>query len=281
MEDSSIYLRTTGQFFSCKVHPVVVFNILDHFIRRNEGHRVIGALLGYNNDGTIEIKNCFPVPHTEGEQVGVDPDYFHNMLDLHRKVSPKEIIVGWYATGIDIDENSVLIHEFFVKEMNQTPIHLLVDTGLTDYSLSIKAYTSSNISFSEDKVLGAQFLPVPVEFTMFDLEKIGVDTLVKGRVKGEHPSLFSDLENLEMSIHKAQQLLESVTNYVTGVLEDKIPSDGNIGRFLADTVSALPRVEPAQLEKMFNNSLQDLLMVVYLSNLTRTQLALAEKLQRV
>jgi translation initiation factor 3 subunit F len=32
-------------------------------------------------------------------------------------------------------------------------------------------------------------------------------------------------------------------------------------------------------EKMFNNSLQDLLMVVYLANLTRTQLKLAEKLQ--
>jgi translation initiation factor 3 subunit F len=53
-----------------KVHPVVIFNILDHFIRRTEGQdRVIGTLLGVNVEGTIEIRNCFPVPHTEGEQV--------------------------------------------------------------------------------------------------------------------------------------------------------------------------------------------------------------------
>jgi hypothetical protein len=32
---------------------------------------------------------------------------------------------------------------------------------------------------------------------------------------------------------------------------------------------------------MFNTSVQDMLTVVYLANLTRTQLALAEKLQAV
>lgn len=53
-----------------RVHPVVIFNILDQFLRRSEGQdRVIGTLLGLNVDGVIEIRNCFPVPHTEGEQV--------------------------------------------------------------------------------------------------------------------------------------------------------------------------------------------------------------------
>jgi len=215
------------------------------------------------------------------------------MLDLHKKVSPKEVIVGWYSTGTDIDENSVLFHEFYTREMTSQQhqaVHLLVDTSLTDYSLSIKAFTSSRISFSEDKVLGAQFLPVPVEFNMFDMEKIGIDTLVKGRQRGEKESsttsnlnLFSDISSLEMSVSKVQQLLESVTAYVASALAHDIPNENAtaIGRLLADTVSALPRVEPGQLEKMFNNSLQDLLMVVYLANLTRTQLALAEKLQRV
>jgi hypothetical protein len=59
-----------GSQVSVKVHPVVIFNILDHFIRRTEGQdRVIGTLLGVNVEGVIEIRNCFPVPHTEGEQV--------------------------------------------------------------------------------------------------------------------------------------------------------------------------------------------------------------------
>ena len=41
------------------------------------------------------------------------------------------------------------------------------------------------------------------------------------------------------------------------------------------------QLDPEQFEKMFNNSLQDLLMVVYLANLTRTQVTLQEKLNAV
>ena len=53
-----------------KVHPVVLFNILDHYTRRNEGQdRVIGTLLGsVNSDGSVEVKNSFPVPHTESSE---------------------------------------------------------------------------------------------------------------------------------------------------------------------------------------------------------------------
>lgn len=42
--------------------------------------------------------------------------------------------------------------------------------------------------------------------------------------------------------------------------------------------AAVPSVDPRVFDKMFNDSLQDLLMIVYLSQLTRTQLAIAEKL---
>jgi translation initiation factor 3 subunit F len=38
-------------------------------------------------------------------------------------------------------------------------------------------------------------------------------------------------------------------------------------------------VDPEAFDQMFNAGLQDLLMSVYLANLTRTQLILSEKLQ--
>jgi len=280
--DSSVLLKINPVVPSCKVHPVVVFSILDHFIRRSEGQpRVIGTLTGINVDGVIEIRNCFPVPHTEGEQIGVDMEFHHNMLDLHHRVSPKETIVGWYATGNEINEASVMLHDFYWREINHSPIHLTVDTNLTNYSLSLKAFTSTNITFNE-KVLGSQFLPVPVQLQAFDSEKIGVDLLVKGEMNVEvASSLVSDLDNLESSIKRLQSLLETTQDYVDKVLGDKIPPNNIIGRFLMETVSSLPRIEPSELEKMFNNSLQDLLLVVYLANLTRTQLTLAERLQKV
>jgi hypothetical protein len=56
---------------SVKVQPVVLLNICDSFIRRNEGQvRVIGALLGTVTDNVVDVKNCYAVPHNESaEQV--------------------------------------------------------------------------------------------------------------------------------------------------------------------------------------------------------------------
>jgi len=48
------------------VQPVVLLNICDSYIRRNDGQaRVIGTLLGSITDGVVEIKNCYAVPHNE------------------------------------------------------------------------------------------------------------------------------------------------------------------------------------------------------------------------
>lgn len=47
---------------------------------------------------------------------------------------------------------------------------------------------------------------------------------------------------------------------------------------LADTLAAVPRMRPEAFNRLFDDNLQDLLMVSYLSSLTNTQLAIAEKL---
>lgn len=270
-----------GVSLRCTIQPLVFFNILDHFIRRSEGHRVIGTLTGIVVDGVlVEVRNCFPVPHTEGDQVGVDMEFLRNMLELHHKVSPREVIVGWYATGNEINEASVMIHDFFFREMSHPPIHLMVDTNLTNFSLNIRAFSSTNITFN-DKALASQFLPVPVEIQMLEAEKIGLNMLVKGKANDSATNQVSDLANLEASLKNLHGLLEQSHQYTVDVLEDKIKGDTNVGRFLASTVAALPKIDAAALERMFNNSVHDLLLVVYLSNLTRTQLALTEKLQRM
>jgi len=287
MEDSSIYVKT-GPFIQCRVQPLVIFNILDHFTRRSEGEstesRVIGTLLGYNNDGVLEVRNSFPVPHSEGEeQLGVDMQFHKEMLKLHHQIAPKEVILGWYSTGSELNQKSALIHSFYTKEIGagSNPVHITVDTNLTNFHMSIKGFVNNSVTLQEGKELGYQFLPVPLELESFDEERVAVDALNKGRVSGGHGMITSDLDNLEASVHKVHELLENVSAYVKSVQEGKISGDNNIGRFLMDALSSLPKLDAGALESMFTNSLQDLLLVVYLANLTRTQLALAEKLQKV
>jgi proteasome lid subunit RPN8/RPN11 len=80
-----------------RVHPVVVMSILDHHSRRSKAaKRVIGTLLGaVSGDGVVDVRASFPVPHTEGEKVAVDMQFYHNMLALHQKAHPGHAIVGW------------------------------------------------------------------------------------------------------------------------------------------------------------------------------------------
>ena len=46
---------------------VVMFQVLDHHTRRNaEEGRVVGALLGsVGSDGTVQLKNAFPMNHDD------------------------------------------------------------------------------------------------------------------------------------------------------------------------------------------------------------------------
>ena len=55
-------------------------------------------LLGYYDKGAVEVTNCFAVPHNESEdEVAADLEYARNMFELHKKVNPSEVIVGWYV----------------------------------------------------------------------------------------------------------------------------------------------------------------------------------------
>ena len=53
-----------------KIHPTVLFQIIDAYERRNEKMtRVVGTLLGTNIQGNIEVTDSLVVPHRDGEEV--------------------------------------------------------------------------------------------------------------------------------------------------------------------------------------------------------------------
>jgi len=277
--DAALFTATGAVHKSCKVSVSVIFSILDHHSRRQEHQdRVIGTLVGYEHDGAIEVRNSFPVTHTEDDQVGVDMAFHKTMLALHRKVSPKEVVVGWYATGPSINEASVMIQDFYAREMGGSPLHLTVDTTLANDTMSIKAWSHASITINE-KALGSHFLPVPYEVQAGDHERIGLDALKLRKGTGVH-AMPSDIESLEFSVRRLVELIDAVSDYVKKVVDGTIPGDNNVGRFLFASLAVLPKIDPANLERLFQNNVQDLLLLVYLSNLTRTQLQIAEKLTK-
>ncbi|KAB1993285.1 hypothetical protein ES319_D13G019700v1 [Gossypium barbadense] len=260
---------------SAKVHPLVIFNICDCYVRRpDQAERVIGTLLGsVLPDGTVDIRNSYAVPHTESaEQVALDIEYHHNMVVSHQKVNPKEVIVGWYSTGLGVTGGSALIHDFYSREV-PNPVHLTVDTGFRNGEGTIKAYFSVNLALG-DRQLAAQFQEIPLDLRMVEAERLGFDILKTTAVD----KLPNDLEGMEVTMQRLLALIDDVYKYVDDVVEGRVAADNSIGRFISDTVASLPKLSPSVFDKLVNDSLQDQLLLLYLSSITRTQLGLAEKL---
>ncbi|KAI9208563.1 JAB1/Mov34/MPN/PAD-1 ubiquitin protease-domain-containing protein [Polychytrium aggregatum] len=276
--------------FGVSVAPLVLFSILDHHLRKDDAQpRVIGALLGFRSeDGSeVEVRNCFPLSHNEAEdqQVAIDTEYLAQMYSLHQRINTREVIVGWYSSGVEINENSVWIHEFFANETAPlAPVHLVMDTTLSNDKLGVRSYISSPIGISggPDQTPGSMFTQIPCEVKYCDVERSGLDVISLAKSNPDSASsLLSDMDNLERSIYQIQDMIETVANYVDRVLDRSEVENNVIGRHLMDIITAVPRIDAGEFEKTFNSHLQDLLMVVYLAGLTRTQLAIAERLQNL
>ncbi|KAF8076672.1 JAB1/Mov34/MPN/PAD-1 ubiquitin protease-domain-containing protein [Lyophyllum atratum] len=265
---------------SVTVHPVALFSILDHYLRRTDTQdRVIGTLLGTRTETEVEVRSSFAVLHSEtSEQVAVDMDYHRAMYELHHKVNPKEVIVGWYSTGSNLNTYSALIQNFYSEETapNQA-IHLAINTGVEEgEQAGVKAYVSSPVGVSP-KPENCVFVPVPVELRFHDAERSGIDLLTKTAMSPNATTNqpVSDLEILEQSILTVQGMLDRVLTYVQAVLSGEKKGDPAIGRYLMDTLGA----STDDLEKGgFNASLQDTLMISYLANLVRSQAEVSSRL---
>eukprot|EP01135_Chromosphaera_perkinsii_P010903 Nk52_evm30s2273 gene=Nk52_evmTU30s2273 len=265
-----------------KVHPVVPLSVVDHFSRRNETQeRVIGALLGHVKGDVVEVKSSFPVPHNETEeQVAIDIDYCNTMKQLHQKVHPNEQIVGWYGTGADVNVYSELIHGFFDNQC-ECPVHLIIDTELNNNDMGIKALISNTMGVPSD-MAGTLFTPVKCTISYQEDESIGADLLnmTKDQEDGSI-NIFNELDQLEVIASDLQNKLERLSVYCSSVAQGQISENAKVGKYLMNAVSSIPKIDGTALNQIFNNNVQDILMVVYLSDLVRTQLKLAERLQQV
>ncbi len=47
----------------------------------------------------VDIQTCFPVPLEQQNGIVLDKDYNQKMLKFHRKVNPKEDLIGLYISG--------------------------------------------------------------------------------------------------------------------------------------------------------------------------------------
>ncbi|EAS31655.1 eukaryotic translation initiation factor 3 subunit F [Coccidioides immitis RS] len=269
------------------IQPQAIFSILDHSLRRNaDQERVIGTLLGTRSeDGTeVEIRTCFAVGHTETtDQVEVDMEYQKQMLALHLKANPKEVLVGWYATSSELNTFSALIQNFYGGQGDGTwphpAVHLTVSTE-PGKDIETRTYISAPVGVTAERAAdSAAFIPVPYEIRYSEAERNGLEAIAQARdAEDRASSLFTDIETLEKSIEEVLGMIDRVSKYVESVIDEEAPASTALGQFLLNALALAPKVDPADIESDFNKHIQDVLVVSYLANTIRTQMELSNRL---
>ncbi len=294
-----------GESVRLQVHPLVVLSVLDSYMRRSQGlTRVIGTLLGTKTANMVEVTSCFCVPHQESAEgeIAFDDEYNKRSLALKKAVSTGEEVVGWFATsaagGADVDFATCYIHDHYGQMCGADTVHLVVDTSCNQNRVAVTGYVGSGLELGGE-VLASQFHKIRVDITATSTEKIACDMMIKSAVKGGGVAAplgaagsnggaggsggvagdkLDDLDNLENSIIRLLEILDTNSAYVESVLAGRTPKDEAVGKEIFKALAAVPRMDPEVFGKIFNDRLQDMLMVVYLSNLTRTQLAICDKI---
>jgi translation initiation factor 3 subunit F len=269
------------------VHPVVVMSIVDHHSRRAKSQkRVIGTLLGsISGDGVVDVRDSFAVPHTEGDKVAVDMQYYHTMLALHQRGSPGLAIVGWYASGGGITDTSAMFHGFFVGLMPGTaPVHLLVDTSLAELKLSVTAYVG--VSLTLGHTVGSLFEPIETTLAVAEADKIALAMVTRAvDGEGDEPSstTVADLTNVNVGalLRRIHGQLQRLYDHATAVVEGKTPANADVGAALLEVIQALPAIQADEFERILTGGVDDLLMVAYLAKAARLQLTLVEQIEQI
>lgn len=273
------------------IQPQAIISVLDHAVRRDirdtQSTRVIGALVGTRSeDGTeVEVRSCFAIPHTENEdQVEVDVDYQKNMLALTLKAAPRESLLGWYTTSHELNSFSALIQNFFAAPDTGTfphpAVHLTISTD-PGAEIETRAYISAPVAVNAERAAeSCLFIQVPHRLLQGDsAERSALEAIASARdAEDRSAPLVSDVEGLARSIEQTSGLIDRVSDWVNGILDEDEEPNHALGQYLMNALSLAPKVDPSQIERDFNNHVQDVLMVSYLANTIRTQIDLSQRL---
>jgi translation initiation factor 3 subunit F len=272
---------TTGNepYKKIKIEPVILFSILDSYMRREkESERIVGTLMGSIEDGIVSINNCFVVPHTE--QLGsikLGTDVHKSRKDLHCEINTSDHVVGWFSTAYKTDKESMhcngLVTDFYFKEMDSPPILLVVDPTFQSNELGVRCYVANNIQLTE-RVLQQQFKPMNHVIHTHQPERLLFDRMAQ-RSEDEAFMPLSDLDTLEKSLESQIALLDRIGKHINLVTKGEVEGDFSLARMIDSTLSLIPD-QTSEFENMFSKGLQDVLMVIYLAELTKIHLLISE-----
>ena len=263
------------------VHPIVLLSVVDHYYRlaKETNRRVVGALLGEYVEGKVDITNCYALPFEEDPKDKkvwyVDHVYSEQMLEMFQKINSKEKIVGWYSSGPKIRPHDIEINEVFRKYCDK-PIFVIIDVQEKKEALGIPAESYiMKEEVDQDGQLIKTFFKLNTTIEASLPEEIGIEFLLKDiNDQNRVGSVSKIINDKEQSLQALIKKLTEIKNYLINVINGKIPLNPQIIYNIQEIFNLLPNFDSESLIKAMSIQTNNNYLVLYLSWLVKTVVAL-------
>jgi len=212
----------------------------------------------------------------------LDHNYLENMLVMFRKVNAKERVVGFYSTGPQIRPNDLRIHDI-VKRFAPTggpgtnvtpPVFVIIDVRPNRQSIPTTAYRVIEEVDSKDGGASKTFAHVPSLIAALEAEEVGVEHLLRD-INDPTVSTVASLIKAKMAgLGTLTEKLNDMKHYLEAVTENRIKVNQEIVANMQTILNLLPNLNVEELIKAVFVKTNDMHMVIYLSSLIRSVIAL-------
>uniref|UniRef100_A0A8C3Y1J4 COP9 signalosome complex subunit 6 n=2 Tax=Catharus ustulatus TaxID=91951 RepID=A0A8C3Y1J4_CATUS len=259
---------------SVALHPLVILNISDHWIRlrSQEGRngQVIGALIGRQEGRNIEVMNSFELlAHGSGGHVLIDKEYYYTKEEQFKQVFKDLEFLGWYTTGGPPEPADIHVHKQ-VCEIIESPLFLKLNPMTKHTDLPVSVFESViDIINGEATML---FAELPYTLATEEAERIGVDHVARMTATGggENSTVAEHLIAQHSAIKMLHSRVRLILEYVRAAENGEVPFNHEILREACALCHCLPVLSTEKFKTDFYDQCNDVGLMAYLGTITKT-----------
>ncbi|EGC36696.1 26S proteasome non-ATPase regulatory subunit 7 [Dictyostelium purpureum] len=264
---------------STVVHPTVLLSVVDHYNRvaKDTNKRVVGALLGSNNKGVVDISNCYGLPFEEDDTNPniwfLDHNFHENMFAMFKKINARENVVGWYSTGPKIRPADQEINELF-RRYTPNPVMVIIEVQPKELGIPTKSYVTIEEINKDTSESTMRFQHIPSSIDAVEAEEICIEHLLRDVKDSSISSLTTQITDKKISLKHLLTNLQEMSNYLKLVCEGRLPQNHQIIGYIQDIINLSPNLNANEISKSFAVQNNDTMSVIYLSSMIRSIIAL-------
>jgi COP9 signalosome complex subunit 6 len=260
------------------LHPLVLLNISDQFTRQLAAtgvrNRTYGILVGSIKERSIHIQNSFEAPSEPLEGCDqLDLNFIQTRLGMVLQIFPTYEFLGWYSTGqyhpSDMDIQKTLTN------FSENILYLNFNTTIvtSEETLPVDIY-ETHVTVTENST-NYEYRKAQYSIETTDSERISVDFVSKkGSGTGETSQYQGEINNFVSASRLFKGRLALLAQLVEN--NEKVRNDRRIMRKFNEICNRIP-VSPAfNIEKNFHREINEELLVVLASVMTKGSYHLGE-----